>query len=120
VAFISLGIALAVFLLSFIFPVLFGLGLSPRVTAMALLIPLGFLMGFPFPLAIRLTDRHGLGNNISVMWGVNGIASVLGSALSMIVGISIGFSWALALGAVLYVLAAVVFLALPAAKEKRA
>jgi hypothetical protein len=120
VAFISLGVALAVVLLTLFFPRLFGLGLSPRATSMALLIPLGFLMGFPFPLAIRLTDRHGLGNQISVMWGVNGIASVLGSALSMIVGISAGFSWALALGAVLYVLAAIVFLALPTPKEKRA
>jgi len=120
VAFISLGVAIAVAFLSLFFPSLFGLGLSPRVTAMALLIPLGFLMGFPFPLAIRLTDRHGLGSNVSVMWGVNGIASVLGSALSMIVGISIGFSWALALGAVLYVLAAIIFLALPATKERRA
>jgi hypothetical protein len=120
VAFISLAVALAVVLLSLFFPRLFSAGLSPRAASMAILIPLGFLMGFPFPLAIRLTDRHGFGNNVSVMWGVNGIASVLGSALSMILGISIGFSWALLLGAVMYVLAAVVFLALPAAKEKRA
>jgi hypothetical protein len=120
VAFISLAVALAVVLLSFFFSRLFGTGLSPRAASMAILIPLGFLMGFPFPLAIRLTDRHGFGNNVTVMWGVNGIASVLGSALSMIVGISIGFSWALTLGAVLYVLAAVVFLALPAMKEKKA
>jgi spermidine synthase len=120
VAFISMGVALAVVLLSFFFPSLFSLGFSPRVTATAMLIPLGFIMGFPFPLAIRLTDGHGLASNVSVMWGVNGIASVLGSALSMIIGISVGFSWALALGAALYMLAAVIFLALPAApKEKR-
>jgi hypothetical protein len=120
VAFISIGVALAVVLLSLYFPNFFTVGLSPRATAMAVLIPLGFLMGFPFPLAIRLIDRHGLRNNASVMWGVNGIASVLGSALSMVVGISIGFSWALVLGALLYVLAAIVFLALPATKERRA
>lgn len=120
VAFISLGVAFAVVFLSFAFPSLFGMGLSPRITAMAMLIPLGFLMGFPFPLAIRLTDQHGLADNVSVMWGVNGIASVLGSALSMIVGISIGFSWALLVGAALYVMAAVVFLSLPSVQEKRA
>jgi predicted MFS family arabinose efflux permease len=120
VAFISLGVALAVVILSLSFPSFFGLGLSSRVTAMAMLIPLGFLMGFPFPLAIRLTNRHGLTRNVSVMWGVNGIASVLGSALSMIVGISIGFSWALIVGAALYALAAVVFLSLPSVREKRA
>jgi spermidine synthase len=120
VAFISLGISIGVVLLALFFPRLFALGLSPRTAAMTLLIPLGFLMGFPFPLAIRLIDQHGQGNNVPVMWGINGIASVLGSALAMIVGISIGFSWALALGAVLYVLAAIVFLALPSAKKSRA
>jgi predicted membrane-bound spermidine synthase len=120
VAFISLGVAIGVGLLSLFFPSVFSSWLSPRVAAMALLIPLGFLMGFPFPFAIRLIDRHGMGDSVSVMWGANAVASVLGSALSMIVGISVGFSWALALGAVLYVLAAIAFLALPPAKERSA
>jgi spermidine synthase len=113
VTFISLGIALVVVLLSVFFTPLFGLGLSPRATSMALLIPLGVLMGFPFPSAVKLTDAHGLGRHVSVMWGVNGIASVLGSALSMVVGISIGFSWALFLGAALYVVAALLFFGMP-------
>ncbi len=113
VAFISLATALLVALASSFFPRLFALGLGPQATATAILFPLGVLMGFPFPLAIRQTDVLGMGAQIPVMWGVNGIASVLGSALAMIVGMTVGFSWALLLGALLYVLAAVLFFRLP-------
>jgi len=113
VAFISLGTAVLVALFSLFFQRFFELGLGPRATAVAILFPLGFLMGFPFPLAIRQVAALGMGAQIPVMWGVNGIASVLGSALAMIVGMLIGFSWALLLGALLYVLAAVLFLCLP-------
>ena len=112
--FVSIGITLAVALASQVFPGLLGLGLPPRVASAVLLIPLGFLLGFPFPLAIRLMDAHGLASHVPVMWGVNGIASVLGSALSMIVGISLGFSWALFLGGGLYILVAAMFLRMPA------
>jgi hypothetical protein len=97
-------------LFSFSFQRFFGLGLGQRATAVAILFPLGFLMGFPFPLAIRQVAALGMGAQIPVMWGVNGIASVLGSALAMIVGMLVGFSWAMLLGALLYVLAAVLFL----------
>lgn len=117
VAFISLATALLVALVSSFFPRLFGLGLGPQATASATLFPLGVLMGFPFPLAIRQTDALGMGAQIPVMWGVNGIASVLGSALAMIVGMTVGFSWAMLLGALLYVLAAVLFFRLPEQKK---
>ena len=112
VAFLSLGTAVLVALFSFSFQRFFELGLGPRATAVAILFPLGFLMGFPFPLAIRQVAALGMGAQIPVLWGVNGIASVLGSALAMIVGMLVGFSWALLLGALLYVLAAVLFLLL--------
>ena len=36
------------------------------------------------------------------MWGINGVSSVLGSALAMILGILIGFSYAVYLSALLY------------------
>jgi predicted MFS family arabinose efflux permease len=114
VAFLSLGTAVLVALFSLFFQRFFELGLGPRATAVAILFPLGFLMGFPFPLAIRQVAALGMGAQIPVMWGVNGVASVLGSALAMIVGMLVGFSWALLLGALLYVLAAVLFLLLGA------
>jgi spermidine synthase len=80
----------------------FDVGLDPKITATLLLLPLGFVLGFPFPLSIRLMKQYGLGDSVHLMWGVNGIASVLGSALTMIIGILVGFSYALYLGAILY------------------
>lgn len=43
------------------------------------------------------------------MWGVNGAASVFGSALAMIVGITWGFWSALFVGAAIYMAVAVLF-----------
>jgi spermidine synthase len=114
VALLSMAIALAVVALSVFFAPLYQMGLSPRLTSMAVLIPLGILMGFPFPLGMRLTAEYGLSDHVSVLWGVNGIASVLGSALSIIVGILVGFSWALYLGAALYILVAFLLYRMPA------
>ncbi len=83
-------------------PELFDTGHDPRITAMIFLLPLGFFLGFPFPLSIRLMKEHGLECFVDWMWGLNGIASVVGSTLAMIVGILLGFSFALYLGAVMY------------------
>ncbi len=81
-----------------------SLAIRAAVTAAALL-PLGFLMGMPFPGGLRIAheaDPEG----IAAFWGANAVASVLGSALAMALAISIGFSAALLLGAALYGLAA--------------
>jgi len=64
-----------------------------------LLMPLGFFLGMPFPLGMKLLDELGLEHYVPRMWGVNGIGSVLGAALA----ISFGFSYAMTLGAILYI-----------------
>jgi hypothetical protein len=53
--------------------------------------PLGFLMGMPFPLGIRLLS---LSNKryINWAWAVNGCASVIGSILPMMMALYFGFS----------------------------
>ncbi len=98
--------ALTVSLLTIVYTLsvawIFRLGFDPKLTATLLLLPIGFVLGFPFPLSIRLMKRYGLEGRIHLMWGINGIASVLGSALAMIIGILIGFSYAIYLGAILY------------------
>ncbi|MFQ5866335.1 MAG: hypothetical protein ACE5IW_14025, partial [bacterium] len=98
--------SLTVFILTFVYALsiadLFSLAFDPKITATLLLVPLGFVMGFPFPLSIRLMKEYGLGDSVYLMWGFNGVASVLGSALTMIIGILLGFSYALYLGAILY------------------
>lgn len=44
------------------------------------------------------------GEIVSVMWGVNGVASIIGSVLSVILSMSIGFTGALMVGAMVYLI----------------
>ena len=109
---VSLAIAATVVAYTFIIPLLFnqllGLPLAVRLTAMIIvLIPLGFLMGFPFPLGIRALKEANMENYIPWMWGINGVGSVLGSVLTIVVAVVFGFTQALLIGAGCYL---VVFL----------
>jgi len=80
--------------------------------AWLLLLPLGVSLGFAFPLSVRLLRAAGSEDVIPWMWGINGVGSLVGSALAMVLGILVGFSFALYLGAGLYVGVAVLQLAL--------
>ncbi len=98
------------FLLPIIFEQLLGLGLTIRLLAtVVILLPLGFSMGFPFPLGIRLLREMGMENHIPWMWGINGICSVLGSVMTIVIAISFGFTEALLIGASCYFLVFLVF-----------
>lgn len=74
--------------------------------AMGLLFPLGLAMGIPFPLGIRLLKRQGREAAVPWMWAANGVGSVAASVGAVAVAIVGGFSWAMALGAILYLAAA--------------
>jgi len=89
-----------------IFQLLSGFGIAGRISISALLIlPLGFFMGMPFP---KGTLR--LGSLIDWGFAVNGAASVLGSALCMLIAFAYGFSAALTLALCLYMMAYVVMM----------
>ncbi|RKD31788.1 hypothetical protein [Thermohalobacter berrensis] len=67
-----------------------------------ILFPLGFFMGMAFPMGIfklRAQNNH---NYIPLMWGINGITSVLGSVLALAVSMSFGFNIAIITGALFY------------------
>lgn len=84
---------------------LLGSGLWTRsFVASALLLPLGFFLGSPFPSGLRLfaTSRP---RHVPLAWGLNGVASVVGSLAAAMGGKLLGFDAALAAGAVLYALA---------------
>ncbi|MBI5579890.1 MAG: hypothetical protein HY895_12100 [Deltaproteobacteria bacterium] len=73
----------------------------------AVMIP-GFLMGMPFPLAMR----H-LAQSTAVKayaWSANGCASVLASILSAQIAIAAGFEWVLAAAVITYGIAFMAFL----------
>ena len=80
-------------LLSYLFGLLIGYRFIIRVIAAAMLIlPLGFLLGIPFPSGIRLLKLREKRFLISWMWGINGAASVLGSVLAVAIAIMAGFT----------------------------
>jgi spermidine synthase len=66
----------------------------------AVLSPLGFLMGMPFPSGLRLVTT------VEWAWALNAAASVLGSVLAMAVAIHFGLTFTLGCAAGAYLLAA--------------
>ncbi|HEV7515172.1 MAG TPA: hypothetical protein VGR07_02625, partial [Thermoanaerobaculia bacterium] len=64
----------------------------------------GFVLGFAFPLGIRLVAPTGQWA-VQKMWAVNGAASIAGSALAAFLGITLGSHAVLAAGLVTYALA---------------
>jgi hypothetical protein len=79
-----------------------------------LLVPLGILMGMPFPALIRRTSEFAP-QMVSWCWGLNGAASVLGSVSAVIVALNAGFSASLLIGALAYAAALVCVWMLPEA-----
>ncbi|HSB07562.1 MAG TPA: hypothetical protein VLK23_20475 [Thermodesulfobacteriota bacterium] len=99
------------FLLPFIFEQLLGLSLLIRLLVTVLMLgPLGFLMGFPFPLGLRYLKETGMGNAIPWMWGINGVSSVFGSVITVVVAISFGFTGALLISVGCYLVIFLLFL----------
>jgi len=79
-----------------------SIGLRAAVT-MALLVPLGFAMGIPFPTGLREVGRW-KGDIVPWAWGINGVVSVLGSVSAMLAGKLWGFQTVLLGGAAVYAL----------------
>jgi len=71
------------------------------VASAASIAPLGFLMGLPFPLALRLIKNKEV---IPWAWCVNGCASVCGAVLAVVLAESFGFRCVLFFGSFAYLL----------------
>jgi hypothetical protein len=72
--------------------------------AVALILPLGFAMGMPFPLAVRSVAARQRAL-VPWAWGVNACASVVSAVLATLLAIHIGFTRVLLIAACLYALA---------------
>jgi len=105
---------------------LVGMAFAYRLLSSAvLLVPLGFLMGMPFPTGLRAlaaapapqfpTGRAA--NAVEWAWAMNAAASVLGSVSAMLIAIQFGLNVTLACGAAAYLLA---LLVMPALRVKPA
>ena len=72
-----------------------------------LIIPLGFIMGMPFPTGLALLDRNFSGGGLTEWaWAMNASASVLASVLAMVIAIHFGLNVTLFCGALTYAAAA--------------
>lgn len=67
-----------------------------------LLAPLGFLMGMPFPVGIRLADQS-KNDLIPWLWGINGVTSVLASVLAVVISMNFGFTVTMLVGQLAYI-----------------
>jgi SAM-dependent methyltransferase len=76
--------------------------------AVALIAPLAFCMGIPFPTAVARLGRE-RPELIPWAWGVNGCASVLSAVLATLLAIHLGFSMVVFFALLLYGFAYVVF-----------
>ena len=102
---------------------LVGLSMTyKRIICGTLLIPLGFLMGMPFPTGLRalasspapefLAGQKAGDNAVEWAWAMNAAASVLGSVLAMVIAIQFGLTVTLVCGAAAYLFALAVMPAL--------
>jgi hypothetical protein len=97
---------LVVLLMAVITPLVFraclGFGLPFRITiALLLVAPLGFVLGMPFPLGLRLAMQRSSALG-SWAWGVNGFFTVIGTVLALMLGMMIGFRMVLLLACACY------------------
>jgi hypothetical protein len=87
-------------------PALLWLPLWGRIAvAIALIAPLGLVMGMPFPSGLRRTGSGSLPAP-PFYWGLNGIMSVIGSITTVFVALMAGFQAAMLMGSACYILAA--------------
>ncbi len=89
-----------------------GMGQLARILfVIAFLIPIGIPLGMPFPLGIQALKSRAP-SLIPWGWGVNGFMTVVGSLLSVILSMKIGFDATLLVAVAIYVVAMLSFLVL--------
>lgn len=85
-----------------VFQAFLGFGLFSRIAiALLLVAPLGFVLGMPFPLGLRLAMQRSSALG-SWAWGVNGFFTVIGTVLALMLGMMIGFRLVLLLSCACY------------------
>lgn len=91
--------------------------LGARILASAVAIfPLGFFLGMPFPLGILAIERQPPGA-VAWAWGMNGLFTIVGGLVSVLLGLKVGFNRAIVCALVLYAIALLVFKPLRASTE---
>jgi spermidine synthase/MFS family permease len=94
------------FILSLIFNTTLHYSLLVRILiTLGIISPLGFLMGMPFPLGIRLVNSREQGKGlIPWLWATNNFCSIVASVSSVIIALYFGFKVVALLAAFIYLL----------------
>ena len=130
IALIVTALLLDVFFLPHALAAWVGISFPYRlIVSAALLAPLGFVMGMPFPTGLRAlggaiadgalpkgsmaNQELATTNAVEWAWAMNAAASVFGSVLAMVIAIQLGLNVTLACGVAAYLLALLLLPALP-------
>ncbi|MGY9004043.1 MAG: hypothetical protein ACKVIF_12765, partial [Rhodospirillales bacterium] len=88
-----------------LFNLFLGSSMSIRIlVATLMLLPLGFVMGMPLPMAVSRLGRIEP-KGIPWAWGMNGFFTVFGGFLSVTLSFMMGFKFVLAIGFTIYLIA---------------
>jgi len=79
--------------------------LARGLISVAVIFPMGFVMGIPFPSGVRAANERE-GDVLPWLWSANAAGSVMGSVLAIVLALQFGIPWAGALGGLCYLFAA--------------
>ncbi|MFH1829942.1 MAG: SAM-dependent methyltransferase [Pseudomonadota bacterium] len=85
--------------------------------SIALIAPLAFFMGMPFPIGLTLAGEMNT-SLIPWAWGINGCASVISPMIATLIAIHFGFSAVITAAVVFYVLAALTLRSIENARQQ--
>ncbi len=111
---IPLVLGILIITISFILPFILDFSLRYPfylrvIVCIAIIGPLGFFMGMPFPIALEKARSYSI-VTIPWYWAINGVASVLSSFLATIIAIYTGFTLIIIVSGLLYLLAGFIIL----------
>jgi len=102
---VLLALLVTSFATPFVFSVALGWTLPFRILlAVLILLPLGVLLGMPFPTGLRLVSLEAPAL-VPWGWGVNGFFTVIGTVIALILGMAWGFRAVLVVGGCSYMMA---------------
>jgi spermidine synthase len=108
---IPLFLGMKLLYLDDIFRSLAALGFTEKIIVSAFLImPLTFLMGIPFPNALEIVKANTSAEYASLLFGISGAFSTIGSTSSLYISVSYGFSTTFLVGAGCYIAGLLLFL----------
>ncbi len=77
---------------------------------LALILPIAFFLGMAFPLGVlRVSETPYAKQAVAWAWGINGVFTVIGGFLSVVLSIFFGFTTTLSIAIACYILALLVF-----------